>query len=183
MKPFRSVLGSIVSWVWLVIAAAALLDVAFRGRDRASAIAAAVLLLGCGLAYALGLRPSVAAEETALVVRNPFRTTRLPWRRIKEIRPGRALTVVHDGGEVEAWAVQASSRSVARARRAKPDPGLPGNLAEQAAGRTPVDFAAERLEEVRARSGGDGEVTAAWSWTALAAVLVPLAALAVLLVS
>ncbi|GAA2718136.1 PH domain-containing protein [Actinocorallia aurantiaca] len=181
MKPFRSVLGLIVGWVWLVIAAAALLDVAFRGRDRASAIAAAVLLLGCGLAYALGLRPSVAAEETALVVRNPFRTTRLPWRRIKEIRPGRALTVAYDGGEVEAWAVQASARSVARARRAKPDPKLPGNLAEQAAGRTPVDFAAERLEEVRARSGGDGEVAAAWSWTALAAVLVPLAALAVLL--
>lgn len=185
MKPFRSVLGLIVGWVWLVVAAAALLDVAFRGRDRASAIAAAVLLLGCGLAYALGLRPSVAAEETALVVRNPFRTTRLPWKRIKEIRPGRTLTVVYDdggGGEVEAWAVQASARSVARARRAKPDPGLPGNLAEQTAGRTPVDFAAERLEEVRARSGGDGEAAVTWSWTALAAVLVPLAALAVLLV-
>lgn len=182
MKPFRSAVGSVVSWVWLVVAAAALVDVAVRGRDRASAIAAAVLLLGCGLAYALGLRPRVAAEETALVVRNPFRTTRLPWGRIREIRSGRALTVTWDGGEVEAWAVQSSARSAARAERAKPDPRLPGKLAAQVAGRTPVDFAAEQLAEVRARSAGDGEVAVTWSWPALAAVLAPLAALAVLLV-
>ncbi|WP_106403480.1 PH domain-containing protein [Actinocorallia populi] len=182
MKPFRSAAGSIVSWVWLAVAAVALVDVAIRGRDRASAIAAAVLLLGCGLAYALGLRPRVVAEKSALAVHNPFRTTRLPWKRIEEIRPGRVLSVTWDGGRVEAWAVQSSARAAARARRAEPDPRLPGRLAEQAAGRTPVDFAAEQLEEVRARSEGDGEVAVTWSWPALLAVLAPLGALAALLV-
>jgi len=182
VKPFRSATASIVGWVCLVIGAAALVDVALRGRDRASAVAAAALLLGCGLAYALGLRPRVAAEETALAVHNPFRTTRLPWKRIKEIRPGRVLTVVHDAGEVEAWAVQTSMRSAVRSGRTEPDPGLPRHVAEQARGRTPVDFAAERLEELRARSEGDGEVTVTWSWSAILAVAVPLAALAVLLV-
>ncbi|MEO3787858.1 PH domain-containing protein [Actinocorallia sp. B10E7] len=182
MKPFRSVLGWVAGWIWLVFAAANLVDVAVRGRDQAAAIAAASLLLSCGLAYALGLRPRVAAEEAALAVHNPFRTTRLPWNTITGIEPGRALTVRYEGGEVAAWAVQASARSEARARRAKPDPKLPGDLADRIAGRTPVDFAAERLEEVRARSRGEGEVTVAWSWPALLAVAVPLAALAVLLV-
>lgn len=182
MKPFRSATASIVSWVCLVIGIAALVDVALRGRDRASAVAAAALLLGCGLAYALGLRPRVAAEGSALAVHNPFRTTRLPWNRIKEIRSGRVLTVVHDGGEVEAWAVQTSVRSAVKSGGGGPDPSLPRHVAEQARGRTPVDFAAERLEELRAGSDGDGEVTVTWAWTAILAVAAPLAALVVLLV-
>lgn len=182
MKPLRSPAALILSAVWLIIAVANLVDVAVRGRDQASAIAAAVLLASCGLAYALGLRPRVVAEETALVVHNLWRTARLPWDRITGIESGRVLTVFHEGGKVEAWAVRTSPRAVARARRHRA--GLrskaPQAVAEQAAGRTPVDFAAERLEEVRARSRGDGEVTVAWSWPALLAVLVPLAALAVL---
>lgn len=182
MKPLRSAPGLIVGWVWLAIAAVNLVDLAVRGRDRASAVAAAVLVLTCGLVYALCLRPRVTAGETALHVHNPFRTTRLPWDEITEIDSGRVLTVSYEGGRVGSWAVQVSGRAAARAKKAKPDPGLPQGLAAQAAGRTVVDFAAERLNEVRARSHGGGEVAVTWAWPALLAVLAPLAALVVLLV-
>ncbi|ROO90118.1 PH (Pleckstrin Homology) domain-containing protein [Actinocorallia herbida] len=172
MKVFRSRTGWVLGWVWLVFAAVNFVDLALRGRDKASLIVTAVLLLTCGLAYVMGLRPAVRGDETGVSIENPFKTTRLPWSTVRKIGTGRALSFDHAGGHIDSWAVQVSARKAATAARASP---------EDLASRTPVTFAAEQLEELRnaAPAAPTAEPRPTWSIPALAAVLAPLALLVI----
>lgn len=170
------------AWAWMIFAALNLADIAYRGRDRSSAVAAAVLLLGCGCAYVLGLRPKVVGDGAGVRIVNLFRTYTLPWSSVREITTGRVLTLVYDGGTVEAWAVQTSPRAMARAKRKKPDAAVPDQVAKAIKDRTPVDFATEQLTELRARSEGTGKPSVAWSPLAIAAPALPLVAVVLLAV-
>lgn len=183
MKPFRSTAGRFLAWAWFVFAGLNFVDLAIRGRDRESLIAAAVLLLGCGLAYTFGLRPRVTADEQAMAVVNPLRTTTLPWSEVKKLETGRTLTVTHAGGQTTSFALQSSARAKARAARKKPDPNLPPEVAAKIHGRTPVDFAVDELKEMQKNGKGHGQMSVTWSWPGIAAVAAPLVVLVVLLLA
>jgi hypothetical protein len=191
---FRSVGAYVAGWVWMVAAALNLADVAFRGRDLAAVIAAAVLLTGCGIAYVFGLRPAIVADETGVRLRNPLRDVRIPWPALRRVEAAETLRFhcVAEGGPwtAKAWVLQTSPRARARMERraekaAKAESGVPDPIAEQLKGRTPARFAAEQLTELAVAHGGGeraaeattGEGTerpsVTWSTPAIAAVALP----------
>jgi hypothetical protein len=149
---FRSTAARVGGWVWLVFAAANLVDVAIRGRDFAAVIAAVVLLLGCGVAYVIGLRPRVEADETGLRVHNPLRDVVVPWPALLEITAPDSLLIAYTGPDGErhqtrSWVLQTSPRARAKAERraARTPEDKIGRYVED---RTPADFAAEQLTEL-----------------------------------
>jgi hypothetical protein len=185
MKPrvFRSMPFYVLGWVWIVLAAALLIDVAARGRDADSAIAAGALLLGSGIAYVIGLRPRVVADDEGVRLHNPLRDVRVPWSAIDKIEATDAI-VLHSGDSAyRAWALQSSPRArlraEARTRRTKST--VPDHVAEYVQGRLPVDFAAEQLNELARehRGGAPAATSVAVCWAAIAAIAVPAAILAV----
>ncbi|MWA06603.1 PH domain-containing protein [Actinomadura sp. LD22] len=155
----RSTGGRIAAYVWLVFAALNIIDLVFgvTGDATYSLTAftiAVLLLLGCGIAYTVGLRPAIIGDEDAVTVRNPLRETRAPWPAVREIVGTSALTVRFDGPDgrelqTRAWVHQTSPRAQAkaeeRARRSQ-DPA-----AAALRDRTPAAYAAQRLNEIRDR--------------------------------
>lgn len=197
---FRSTPARVGAWLWMAFAALNLLDIVLRGRDLASAATAAVLLLGCGIAYVVGLRPVIVADERGVTVRNPLRDTRMPWPAITKIEATTAVAITFtDGGGAErtvrAWALQTSPRAQAKAERAarRAQSGGGADRPPDAAGRTPTMFVAQQLNELRTRhrgtrtgerAGGPAAGDAAgWAWPAVASVAVPAAASAALILA
>jgi hypothetical protein len=196
-RVFRSTGARIAGWAWLVFAAANLLDLAVRGDDLAALIAAAVLLFGCGLAYVLGLRPRIVADEAGIRLHNPLRDVRIPWPALRRIEVAETLRFHCATGQAagpgesrsfNAWVMQTSPRALARAQK-RSRPEVPEAIAEHVAGRTPADFVAEQLTELapRGRPGaeslGDRDAdrpSVTWAVPAVAAVALPGAALVVL---
>ncbi|WP_067491770.1 PH domain-containing protein [Actinomadura hibisca] len=211
----RSTFARVLAWAWLAFAALNLLDLAFgltgkASHDRTAATLAVLLLLGCGIAYVVGLRPAILADEEGVVVRNPLRDLRAPWRTVKSVEGKDAVVVrwtAADGTEhkTRAWSLQTSPRAQARAeaRAAKDNPKVPEASLK---GRTATKYAAQQLNEVaersrpRGRSGDPGKAAAqaaqavegeraqgagtaslTWNKAAVAALGVPVVALVVVL--
>lgn len=185
MKPlvFRSTPSLVFAWLWMVFAAANLVDLAVRGRDVASVIAAASLLLGAGVAYVIGMRPRVVADETSVRLRNPLRDVRLPWSAVDKVETTDAIEI-HSGDHMfRAYALQISPRARVRARsKPRRDSRLPDSVAEHVQGRLPIDFAAEQLNELATQNRRDEPAaapTVSFSWPAVGSLAVPAAVLAV----
>ncbi|TDD93711.1 PH domain-containing protein [Actinomadura rubrisoli] len=207
----RSTGGRVAAYAWLVFAALNLADLAFgltgdTHYNLTTATIAVLLLLGCGLAYAMGLRPAILGDEEAVTLRNPLRDVRAPWRAVREIQGTHAVVVRFagpDGAELKAraWVHQTSPRAQAKAEaRARRDEGskVPGAHLK---GRTPAAYAAQQLNEIRdrhrprTRSGAPDKAAAAkadassttgtisWALPALASLAIPLVALVVLAVA
>ncbi len=142
---FRSPTAIILWIAWLLFAVANWVDLAARGRDHASAVAAAILLLATGAAYVTAQRPRVIAGETGVTVRNPLRDHRIGWAGVAKVDladllrvhcqwrdPAGAAPAAPGGQEhrkvVSAWAVHYSRRrqfaAEARARSPARSPGL-----------------------------------------------------------
>ncbi len=82
----RSTGGRVAAYAWLAFAVLNLVDlfVGITGDPDYSLTTvtiAFVLLLGCGIAYTIGLRPAIIGDDEALTVRNPLRDVRAPGRR------------------------------------------------------------------------------------------------------
>jgi hypothetical protein len=121
-----------VWWVWLLFLAANLADIAVQGRDHASAVAAAILVLVTGFAYVAAQRPRVIVDDAGVTIRNPLRDYRIGWAGVTKadladlLRVHCAWDSQQDGKRhakiVSAWAVHYSRRrklvSENRARRA-----------------------------------------------------------------
>jgi PH (Pleckstrin Homology) domain-containing protein len=185
MKPlvFRSTPSFVFAWVWMVFAAANLVDLAVRGRDVTSVIAASSLLLGAGVAYVIGLRPRVVADETSVRLHNPLRDVRLPWAVVDKVETTDAIEIHSGDRTFRAYALQISPRARVRAH-AKPrrDSRLPDSIAEHVKGRLPVDFAAEQLNELATQNRRDEPAAApavSFSWFAVATLVAPAAVLVV----
>ncbi len=131
---FRSPTAVLVWIVWLLFAVANWVDLAVQGRDHASAVAAAILLLATGAAYVTAQRPRVIADETGVTVRNPLRDHRIGWASVTKVDLADLLRVHTEwrdpagasGGKehrkvISAWAIHYSRRrqfaAEARARR------------------------------------------------------------------
>ncbi|MBW8484732.1 PH domain-containing protein [Actinomadura parmotrematis] len=199
MLSYRSALARVLGWAFVAFAVLNLLDlmVGITGEpryDRFSFVLGALLLFGCGIAYAVGLRPGIRADDAGILVRNPLRDVRAPWRSIREIKGDGAVTVRFagpDGRELlaRAWVLQTSPRAQ---RKQDQQAAKEGPAAAHLKGRSATRFAAEQLDEARARhraparSGapdraakaagqqGPATGTVTWSVPALAALGVPL---------
>jgi hypothetical protein len=134
---FRSPTAVVVWIVWLLFAVGNWIDLAVQGRDHASVVAAAILLLATGAAYVTAQRPRVIAGQTGVTIRNPLRDHRIGWGCVAKVDLADLLRVHCDAGGVpgqpgrhkviSAWAVHYSRRrqlaAEARARRAARSPG------------------------------------------------------------
>ncbi|MFA1551120.1 PH domain-containing protein [Actinomadura chokoriensis] len=200
----RSTGGRVAAYAWFVFAVLNFVDLfaGVTGDPDYSATTftiAFLLLLGCGIAYAVGLRPMIMGDDDALTVRNPLRDVRVPWAAVRGIEGKNAVTVRFagpDGTELEtrAWVHQTSPRAQAKAEaRAQKQARKSQGPTLDLRGRTPTGFVAQQLNEMRDRhrpktkSGAPDKAAAArteapargtvtWSIPAVAALVVPLVA-------
>jgi hypothetical protein len=203
---FRGPGSLILWWAWVVIAVAALADVAVQGSGRSAAVAAVVVAAITGVMYGCALRPRIVAGPGGITVENPLRDHRVRWGAVTGVDAVHALRVhcapapgASQGTILNSWAVQSSPRSARAAqlraarraqprtrREAQPRPGGYGRhpaQPQEAPRPTHAESVAQRLDE-RARrereagaAGGPPETR--WAWVSIAAMVVPLVALIV----
>jgi hypothetical protein len=145
VQTFRSPTAVVVWVVWLLFAVGNWIDLAVQGRDKESAVAAAILLLVTGFAYATAWRPRIIVDEAGVTVRNPLLDHRVGWAGVAQVDLADLLRVHCEvgaapatGGKkqkvISSWAVHYSRRrqlaAETRARRAaagrRPSFGLGG---------------------------------------------------------
>jgi Bacterial PH domain len=123
---FRSPGSLVLSWAWLVIAVAVLIDLAVQGRNHAALVATAVVLAISGIVYACAWRPRIVADSGGVTVVNPLRDHRVPWGSVDKVDVVTAVRVHCEPAAaassrrkvVHSWAVQAAPRaSFKQARR------------------------------------------------------------------
>jgi hypothetical protein len=178
-RKFRS--GGIwfCGWAWMVFAVLNLADLAWRGRDIASVVAAAVMLLGCGIAYAVALRPRIVADDEAVRFHNLLRDVRLPWGTIDRLEGGDAVYAYVGEERHRAFVLQTSPRARAKSelKARREDKKLPEAVAEYMRGRTATDFTVEQLRELATEhekdQGTPDTVTSTWAWAAIIALAAP----------
>jgi PH (Pleckstrin Homology) domain-containing protein len=126
-QTFRSPTAVVVWWVWLLFAAANLIDLAVQGRDHESLVAAAILVLATGVAYVAAQRPRVIADSTGVTIVNPLRNHHIGWAGVTQVDLADLLRIHTQQGPddtkiIYAWAVHYSRRrkliTEARTRRA-----------------------------------------------------------------
>jgi len=124
-QTFRSPTAMVIWWVWLLFAAANLIDLAVQGRDHLSLVAAAVLVLATGVAYVTAQRPRIVADSAGATVMNPLRNHHVGWANVTKVDLADLLRLhCRDQGRdkvIHAWAVHYSRRrqlaAEARTRR------------------------------------------------------------------
>lgn len=202
-RVFRGPGAVVLWWIWVVIAAASLGDLAVQGRDHAAAVAAAVVAAITGVLYAAAQRPRIVADGEGVTVANPVREYRVPWSVVEGVDVRGALRV-HCGpgaGEtrgrvVHSWAVQGSPRASMRQQPGARREELRSARMSSRRGRRPVaapppaqrgpdrvsaEYVAADLTERMRRARGSfpdapagGRLEARWVWESVAAVVVPL---------
>ncbi|HLK73858.1 MAG TPA: PH domain-containing protein [Streptosporangiaceae bacterium] len=127
---FRSPTAIIVWWVWVLFAAANLIDLAVQGRDHTAVVAAAILVLATGVAYVTAQRPRIIADTSGVTVVNPLRDHHVGWAAVSNVDLADLLRVhcKTEGQDkvINSWAVHYSRRRKLAAE----------NKARRAAGRS-----------------------------------------------
>jgi len=170
-QTFRSPTAVVVWWVWLLFAAANVVDLAVQGRDHASLVAAAILLLATGVAYVVAQRPRLVADDAGITIRNPLLDHHIGWAGVTRIDLADLLRVHCAPGQpgqrdkvISAWAVHYSRRhklvaetrtrrAVARVGSRRSSLGLPhsGGNGPESAPAVPAASPAEAEAEKIAR--------------------------------
>jgi hypothetical protein len=116
-QTFRSPTAIILWWVWLLFAAANLVDLAVQGRDYESLVAAAILLLATGGVYVAAQRPRIMADDAGITIRNPLRDHHIGWACVTRVDLADMLRVHcapsypgQQGKVITSWAVHYSRR-------------------------------------------------------------------------
>jgi Bacterial PH domain len=116
-QTFRSPTAVVVWWVWLLFAAANLIDLAVQGRDHISLVAAAILLLATGAAYVVAQRPRIIADDAGITIRNPLVDHHVGWAGVTRVDLADLLRVHCASSQpgqrdkvISAWAVHYSRR-------------------------------------------------------------------------
>jgi Bacterial PH domain len=126
-QTFRSPTAVVVWWVWLLFAAANLIDLAVQGRDYVSLVSAAILLLATGVAYVTAQRPRIVADSRGITIINPLRDHHIGWASVTKVDLADLLRVhcrrgPDDTKVIYCWAVHYSRRrklaAETKARRA-----------------------------------------------------------------
>lgn len=76
----------------------------------ADLIGSAVLLLVVVLAFFFGVYPAAFSDQDGLLVRNPFRTIRLPWSAVTELSAHLSFVAHTDGSRYTVFAIPVSLR-------------------------------------------------------------------------
>ncbi|MGH3495194.1 MAG: hypothetical protein ACRDQ1_18435 [Sciscionella sp.] len=174
-RVFSSKPARVLGWCLYAVAAFNFVDLAIQGRDHASLVAGAALLLGCGVVYVLCLRPGIVARSREVVLHNPLRDVTVGWQHVDEVDVTDAIRV-HAGDRVyRSFALQETSRTRARARMRRRPQGVPDRVAEAVAGRSHCGYIAQQLTEMaRERAvGASSEPAVTWYLPAVLAVAVP----------
>ena len=113
-QTFRSPTAVVVWWVWLLFAAANLVDLAVQGRDHLSLVAAAILVLATGIAYVTAQRPRIIANSAGVTIINPLRNHHIGWASVTNVDLADLLRVhCREQGRdkvISSWAVHYSRR-------------------------------------------------------------------------
>ena len=142
---FRSPTAVIIWVVVVLFVVGNWIDLAVQGRDHLSVVAAALLLLGAGVAYVTAQRPRIIADDARMTVRNPLRDHRIGWAGVADIDlvdllrvhcawggpPGAAPADREHHKVISAWAIHYSRRrqfatEIKARRTARRSVGLPG---------------------------------------------------------
>ena len=121
---FRSPTAVVIWVVVLLFVVGNWVDLAVQGRDHLSVVAAAILLLGAGVAYVTAQRPRIIADDAGMTIRNPLRDHRIGWAGVAEIDladlirvhcacggpPGAAPADREHHKVISAWAIHYSRR-------------------------------------------------------------------------
>ena len=176
-RVFRSGGIRFSGWVWMAFAALNFVDLAWRGRDIASLIAAAVLLFGSGIAYVVALRPRIVADDEAVRLHNLVRDVRVPWNAVERVEGGDSVCVHTGDRKYRAFVLQTSPRARAKAemRASRDKDPLPDAVADYVRGRTATDFTVDQLRDLAKSSSKDaaGSPAVTWAWPAIVALALP----------
>ncbi|GAA2391518.1 hypothetical protein GCM10010404_55870 [Nonomuraea africana] len=199
-QTFRASTAFVLGWIWVAFVVFNVFDLTLRYSGKASLVAGAVLGVLTALVYITALRPATVVADDGLRVRNPLRTTFLPWASVDDVQVSHTINISHGDRVLRAWTPQASARERARAnRRGHPrsqrgryptEPTLSkGERAAQEAmaGKTHADWVAEqiteRAENAKRRREQPGDVRVSWAPDALAACAAALALVVVAIVA
>ncbi|WP_329564724.1 PH domain-containing protein [Kitasatospora sp. NBC_01266] len=199
---FRSSSAVVCGVLLLAIAGWLIVDamVSSSGKTPWVALACAPLFAFPVIAYTL--RPSVAAGQDRLLVRNPLRTIVVPWAEVEALRAGFSAEVLAGGKTYQMWAVPVSLRQRNKANRyasraavtesprrprfgslPKPPrvsvPGAPDS--NRAWSDQVMDVLREQAKTNAVRPTAKGEVKVDWCWWVIAPTLVGLVALVALI--
>jgi hypothetical protein len=114
-QTFRSPTAVLIWWVWLLFAAANLVDLAVQGRDHLSLVAAAILVLATGIAYVTAQRPRIIADSAGVTIVNPLRDHHVGWAGVTNVDLADLLRVHTQDKVIYSWAVHYSRRRKAAA--------------------------------------------------------------------
>lgn len=198
---FRSPVAPVIWWVWVVFAAANLIDLAVQGRDHFAVVIAAILLLITGVTYVAAFRPRVLADEARLRILNPLRDHQVSWSSVDAVDLGDSLQVHCSWRELGGtktktlygWAVHSPRRSRLKAemrhrrsdlarRKQGSSYGVTGygqlpQSVRASIGKTDAEHIVAMLEKhaTKARSGGlqASPPESSWHWFSVAALIVP----------
>jgi hypothetical protein len=114
-QTFRSPTALVIWWVWLLFAAANLIDLAVQGRDHESLVAAAILVMVTGVAYVTAQRPRIIVGQAGVTVANPLRDHHVGWANVIKVDLIDLLRLHCQRGPgnitiISAWAVHYSRR-------------------------------------------------------------------------
>ena len=208
-QTFRSPFAVVIWWLWVLFAAATLIDIAIQGRNHLAVVAVFILLFVTGVLYATAQRPRIVTDGAGMTIMNPLRDHRIGWLAVAGIDPADLLRVrcewplAGQGEErtgtrsIYAWAVQSARRKQATAQmrasrhRARsrapaspfgaPAPAEPDDQAPTAADATVIVAELNALAE-RGRADTDGTPAppvSTWYWPAFAAIIIPALALTI----
>jgi hypothetical protein len=90
---YRSTVALVIWWVWVVFAAANVIDLAVQGHDHFSVVVIAILVLVTGVAFVAAFRPRVTADDEGMTITNPLRDHRVPWGCVESLELGDSLEV------------------------------------------------------------------------------------------
>ena len=102
----RLTTGRVVAWVIAIAVVLGVADTVRRGELGADGTGVCLLLALVPLVYVLGVRPAVIEGPNALEVRNPLRTTIVPWAAVEDVDVTDVLRVRYgDDSYVRCFAV------------------------------------------------------------------------------
>ncbi|MFC6897899.1 PH domain-containing protein [Nonomuraea dietziae] len=179
-QTFRGSTAFVLGWIWVAFVLFNAFDLTLRYSGKSSLVAGAILGVLTALVYLTALRPATVVADDGLRVRNPLRTTFLPWASVDDVQVSHTINISHGDKVLHAWTPQASARERARAnRRGHPraqrgryqtEPVLSkGERAAQEAmaGKTHADWVAEqiaeRAENAKRRREQPGDVRVVWA--------------------
>jgi Bacterial PH domain len=182
----RLVVGRGVAVLLAVLSVLGVLDVLRLGQLGSQGAAVCLLLAVPAAAYVLGMRPGVLEGPAAIEVRNPMRTTVVPWDALTDVDVADVLRLRVGDREVRCFAVPRRRPSMTGVRSAMSTGFMlpakdPGRGWEPEAGQPRAQALAQRLRDLAAehRRLGSGpgqpraaaaEVTTRWARDAVVAV-------------